>query len=166
MTIFFYQGLTRNPEIGNTPVWVLPNIWRLGRVMDTKFGTNSVIGCYWMLQNSRVTASTVFELLMKNQLGGGGKIIPPIRIKLISQSYCNLLISNQVIIMIIIIALRYYTNIKQGINQREFGSFILNLSRSYKCSLHIFLTYIYTDIEKLMKLHYIKLWRKICANYL
>ena len=40
MTIFFYKGLTRNPEIGNTPVWVLPNIWRLGRVMDTKFDTN------------------------------------------------------------------------------------------------------------------------------
>ena len=40
VTIFFYKGLTRNPEIGNTPVWVLPNIWRLGRVMDTKFGTN------------------------------------------------------------------------------------------------------------------------------
>ena len=40
MTIFFYKGLTRNPEIGNTPVWVLPNIWRLGWVMDTKFGKN------------------------------------------------------------------------------------------------------------------------------
>ena len=40
MTIFFYKRLTRNPEIGNTPVWVLPNIWRLGRVRDTKFGTN------------------------------------------------------------------------------------------------------------------------------
>ena len=40
MTIFFYKGLTRNPEIGNTPVGVLPNIWRLGRVMDTKFDTN------------------------------------------------------------------------------------------------------------------------------
>ena len=40
MTIFFYKGLTRNPEIGNTPVWVLPNIWRLERVMDTKLGTN------------------------------------------------------------------------------------------------------------------------------
>ena len=39
MTIFFYKGLTRNLEIGNTPVWVLPNIWRLGGVMDTKFGT-------------------------------------------------------------------------------------------------------------------------------
>ena len=40
MTIFFYNGLTRNPENGNTPVWVLPNIWRLGRVRDTKFGMN------------------------------------------------------------------------------------------------------------------------------
>ena len=40
MIIFFYKGLTRNPEIGNTPVWVLPNIWRLGQVMNTKFGTN------------------------------------------------------------------------------------------------------------------------------
>ena len=40
MTIFFYKGLTRNPEIGNTLVWVLPNIWRLGWVRDTKFGTN------------------------------------------------------------------------------------------------------------------------------
>ena len=33
-------GMTRNSEIGNTPVWVLPNIWRLGCVMDTKFGRN------------------------------------------------------------------------------------------------------------------------------
>ena len=40
MTIFFYKGLNRNLEIGNTPAWVLPNIWRLGRVRDTKFGTN------------------------------------------------------------------------------------------------------------------------------
>ena len=40
MTIFFCNGLTRNPEIGNTPVCVLPNIWRLGWVMDTKFGAN------------------------------------------------------------------------------------------------------------------------------
>ena len=33
MTILFYKGLTRNPEI-------LPNIWRLGQVKDTKFVTN------------------------------------------------------------------------------------------------------------------------------
>ena len=35
MKIFFYKGLTRNPEIGNTPVRIFPNIWRLGWVMDT-----------------------------------------------------------------------------------------------------------------------------------
>ena len=35
----------------------------------------SLIECYWMLQNSRVTAFTVFELLRENQLGG--KITPP-----------------------------------------------------------------------------------------
>ena len=40
MTIFFYKGLTRNLEIGNTPVWVLPNIWRLGQVRDIKFDMN------------------------------------------------------------------------------------------------------------------------------
>ena len=40
MTIFFYKGLTGNLEIRNTPVWVLPNIWRLGWVRDTKSGTN------------------------------------------------------------------------------------------------------------------------------
>ena len=40
MTISFYKGLIRNPEIGNIPVWVLPNIWKLGPVRNTKFGTN------------------------------------------------------------------------------------------------------------------------------
>ena len=39
-TIFVYKGLTRNLKIRNTPVWALPNIWRLGLVRDTKFGTN------------------------------------------------------------------------------------------------------------------------------
>ena len=40
MTIFFYKGLTRNPDMENTHVWVSSNIWRLGGVMDTKFDTN------------------------------------------------------------------------------------------------------------------------------
>ena len=40
MTISFYKGLTRNPEIGNAPVWVLLNIGRLGGVRNTKFGVN------------------------------------------------------------------------------------------------------------------------------
>ena len=35
-----YKELTRNLNIGNTPVRVLPSIWRLGQVRDTKFGTD------------------------------------------------------------------------------------------------------------------------------
>ena len=43
----------------------------------------SLIECYWMHQNSRVIAFTVFELLRENQLGGG-KINPqpPLRLGL------------------------------------------------------------------------------------
>ena len=74
MTIFFYKGLTRNQEIGNTTVWVLPKIWRLERVMDTKFGINVPNRT---LQNSRVTAFTVFELLKEIQLGRGKITLPP-----------------------------------------------------------------------------------------
>ena len=45
MTIFLYKGLTRNLKIGNIPIWVLPNIWRLGWDRDTKFGTNVTECC-------------------------------------------------------------------------------------------------------------------------
>ena len=38
--IFAYKGLTRNLEIVNTPVWVLPNILRLGQVRDIEFCPN------------------------------------------------------------------------------------------------------------------------------
>ena len=37
-TILVYRRLTKTPEMGNTPVWVLPSIWRLEQFMDTKFG--------------------------------------------------------------------------------------------------------------------------------
>ena len=40
MTIFLYKRLIRNLEIGNIPVWVFLNIWRVSWVRDTKFGTN------------------------------------------------------------------------------------------------------------------------------
>ena len=39
MAIFFYERLTRNTEVGNNPVWILPNIWRLDWVMNTKLDT-------------------------------------------------------------------------------------------------------------------------------
>ena len=74
MTIFIYKGLTRKLEIGNTPVWVLPNIWRLGKVGYIKVSTNLLIKCGWMLQNARVTAFTVSELLRENKQGN--KITP------------------------------------------------------------------------------------------
>ena len=57
MTIFFYKKLARNPEIENSPIWVLPNIRRLGRIRDPKLGYN------------QVTTFTVFELLTENQQG-------------------------------------------------------------------------------------------------
>ena len=66
MTIYPIKGLSRNPEIGNTSVWVLLNIWRQGL-----WGLGprmSLIKYYWILQNSRVTAFTVCELLRKNRV--------------------------------------------------------------------------------------------------
>ena len=76
MTIFFYKGLTRNPEIGNTPVWVCPISGDWDELWIPNLAQMSPIECYWMLQNSRVTAFTVFELFRGNQLSVG-KITPP-----------------------------------------------------------------------------------------
>ena len=40
------------------------------QVRDTKFGTNVLLNRYSMLQNAKVTAFTVSELLKENQQGG------------------------------------------------------------------------------------------------
>ena len=56
MTVFFYKRLFGNLEIGNTPVWVLPDIWKLGHVRNklVKIGKNlariSLIKSYWKCQ--------------------------------------------------------------------------------------------------------------------
>ena len=63
MIIFVYKGLTKNPEIGNTPVWVLLNIWRLGEFGIVNLARMSRIKCYWILWHARVTAFTVSDLL-------------------------------------------------------------------------------------------------------
>ena len=80
MTISFYKILTRNPEVGNTPVWGLTNIWRLGQGRTTKFGTNASL-----------TAFTVSELLRGDQQGEGrGKINPtPTQIR-VKREFCVL----------------------------------------------------------------------------
>ena len=82
--IFFYKGLIRNPEIGNSTVcvWVLRNIWQLDQVRNTKFGTNEswkIPGLHLPkyhlpipgLQNTRV-------IKQKQTVGGGGGVeLPP-----------------------------------------------------------------------------------------
>ena len=37
----------------------------------------SLIKCYWILQNARVTPFTTSELLREKQQGGGGVKLPP-----------------------------------------------------------------------------------------
>ena len=70
MTIFFYKGVTRHSEIRNTPVWVFPNSEDWGELRILTLEPMSLIKCYWMLQNARVTAFTaVSELLRENQQG-------------------------------------------------------------------------------------------------
>ena len=96
MTIFFYKGLTRNPEIGNTPVWVLPNIWRLERVMHAKFGTN--VSNRILLNAAKFQGYSFYRFWVKGKptVGGwGGKITPPSphtpRLGLINKETCVLL---------------------------------------------------------------------------
>ena len=76
ITIFFYKGLTRNPEIGNTSVWVLPNIWRLGQVLDTKFCRN--VSNKILLNPAKFQSYRSYRFwVIKGKLTGG-KITPPL----------------------------------------------------------------------------------------
>ena len=79
MTVFFYKGLTRNPEIGNTLVWVLPNIVRLGQVRDTKFGTNVFNKMLLNAEKSQGYSFYRFWVIKGKPtgVGTGGIIIPP-----------------------------------------------------------------------------------------
>ena len=80
MKIFVYKGLTRNPEIRNPPSEFCTISGDWGELWIPNFARMSLIEFYWMLQYSRVTAFTVFELLRKNHLGGG-KLPPPTHIR-------------------------------------------------------------------------------------
>ena len=76
MTIFFYKGLTRHPEIGITLVWVLPNIWRLARVMNTKFDTN--VSNRMLLNTANFQGYSFCHFwVIKGKPTGGGEISPP-----------------------------------------------------------------------------------------
>ena len=75
MTISFYKGLTGNSEIANTPVWVLSNIWRLGRVRNAKFGTN--VSSKMLLKAAKCQGYSFYRCRVNKRkptgVGGGGQ---------------------------------------------------------------------------------------------
>ena len=77
MTILFYKGLTRNPEIGNTPVSALPNIWRLGWVRDTKFGTNAFNKILLNAAKYQDDSFYRFWVIKGKPIGSGVSLPPP-----------------------------------------------------------------------------------------
>ena len=72
MTIFVYKGFDN--KSGNwkypspPPAEFFSSMWRLGQVRDAKFGMSQIKN-YLMLQNARLTAFTVFELLKESHRG-------------------------------------------------------------------------------------------------
>ena len=64
----------RKSEIPPSEFCPISGDW--GKLWIPNLARMSPIKYYWMLQNSRVTALTVFELLRENQLGGRGEITP------------------------------------------------------------------------------------------
>ena len=70
-TISFHKGLTRNLEIENTILWVLPNICRLGKFRNTK--------CNKMLLNASKCQGYIFYrfwVIKGKPTGRGGKFTP------------------------------------------------------------------------------------------
>ena len=79
-TILFCKGLTRNQEIKNTLACVFPNIWRLGQVRDTKFGTN--VSNKILLNAAQCQGYSFYHFWVITEKLTGGKISPPqIRVK-------------------------------------------------------------------------------------
>ena len=79
---FLYKGLTRNPELGNTPVWVLHDIFTLGRVMNTKLGT--IVSNEMLLNaaNCQGYSFYCFWIIKRKQTGDNITLIPPTRLGL------------------------------------------------------------------------------------
>ena len=87
MTISFYKGLTRIPEIGNTPVWVLPNIWSLVWVRNIKFGAN--VSNKMLLTAAKCQGYNFYRFWVIKGQPAGGKITPyptQIRVKKINEA--------------------------------------------------------------------------------
>ena len=83
ITISFHKGLTRNPEFRNTPVWVLPYTLRLGKVRNTKFGTNVSSKMLFNDEKCQVNSFCGFWVIKGKPTGGKITPIPPPRLRLI-----------------------------------------------------------------------------------
>ena len=72
MTISYYKGLTKTPDIGNTAVGIFPNIWGLGQVRNTKFGMN--VSNKMLLNAAKCQGYSFyrFYVIKGNQQWGGG----------------------------------------------------------------------------------------------
>ena len=85
MTIFVYKGLTRNPEIGNIPVSVLP---KLGKIRETKFGTN--VSNKMLLNAAKYQRYSFYRFwVIKGKPAWGVKLPPRFGLRSISQVCCN-----------------------------------------------------------------------------
>ena len=74
MTVFFYKGLTRNLEIRIPPCEFYPISGDWGELGILNLARMSLMICYGMLQNVRVTIFTFSELLREKQQEGRGNI--------------------------------------------------------------------------------------------
>ena len=70
MIIRVYKGLTRNPDIENTLVWVLSNTLRLEQVKDTKVGTNTLNKK--LLNAAKCQDYSFYRFWCMQKPGGGG----------------------------------------------------------------------------------------------
>ena len=70
----FYKGLTRNPEIGNIPVWGFTNNCRRRQVRNTKFGKNASTKV--LLNAAKFLGYTCYCFCIINAKPTGGKNYP------------------------------------------------------------------------------------------
>ena len=68
--IFFTRDWPEIRKSEISPYKFCPISGDWGELWITNFARMYLTECYWVLQNSRVTAFTVFELLRENQKGG------------------------------------------------------------------------------------------------
>ena len=87
----FYKQVTRNLEIGNTLVWVFPNIWRLGWVRDTKFNTNVSNKMLLHVAKCQGYSFYCFWIVKGKPLEGSKITLPPPSPKLVSIAFQDIM---------------------------------------------------------------------------